>query len=171
MFFVSMTITGVAPRSFWSEAPGPDQITAAISGALASDGFQAPQILTTAAQTGLFSGDNPYSVAITVQAGDGADPTAILAQVSTDVAAAVGQPPQSALVTGTSSTPPTAVQATGAGSSSSGVSGWLSSLQTSLAPIASAFNIDVQFVILGLVALLALAIIVLAPELKAGIAA
>lgn len=174
MQFITVTVTGTAPRSFFSEAPGPDTITTMIGNALASDGFQAPVINVTASQTGLFSGDNPYSATITVQAGDTADPNQVASAVANDVGVAVGQPPTSFLLQGTSTTPPTASQSANLGTGGSGgvassVGGWWTSILNSLQPLASALNTDVQLVVVGLVALLALAVIVLAPELKANL--
>jgi len=161
--FVTVTLSGLAPRGFFSEAPSAADIQGAIQGVLTSDGLNPRSIVVTGGATVLagdiavpFQGDAPYAATITVVAGGAyASPDDLALIVAHDVGVAVGQYPQTIGAASIGGPPVPVVPAS---------SSWLDSLATN-------FNTDVQFVGVGLLALAVLALIILAPELKRAVAA
>jgi len=162
--FVTVTIAGTAPRSFFDEAPTASQIQAAITGALQSDGFQVRSVqVAGGAAAGPsggalpFQGDASYTATITVIAsGDFGAPDDVGLIVAHDVGVAVGQYPTTIGSASVSSSGPVPV---------------IASSGSVFDTLATALQTDVRLVILGLVALAALAIVILAPELKRSVGA
>jgi hypothetical protein len=157
--FVTVSLSGVAPRSFLSEAPSATEIQAAIQAVLISDGLNPRQVTVQGGSSVLagdvpipFQGDAPYSVTITVVAGASyAQPQDLALIVAHDVGVAVGQYPS---VIGTATLGDAPIPVTPDSSAS-----WLDR-------VAGSFNTDVQLVTVGLIVLAALALMILSPELK-----
>jgi hypothetical protein len=162
--FITVALSGLAPRGFLSEAPSASDIQGAIQGVLNSDGLNPRSVVVTGGATVLagdvpvpFQGDAPYVATITVVAGQSYDsPDDLASIVAHDVGVAVGAYPQTIGAASIGDAPTPTLPA------SSG--GFLDTL-------ASNFNTDVQFVGVGLLALAILALIILAPELKRAVSA
>jgi hypothetical protein len=162
MQFVTVTVAGLAPRSYAGVGapPGPAQIQAAISAIFQSDGYTAQSIVVKASETGLIdlvsSGGNPYTATVTLVVADDANPDDVGAIIGQEIGKALGQPVDT-IGTATTSASATAPAAPPASNS------WLDN-------VATQFNTDVEMVIIGLLVLAAIAIVVLSPELKKQIA-
>jgi hypothetical protein len=161
--FVTVTIGGIAPRSFFSEPPSAADIQGAIQGVLTSDGLNPRSVSVTGGGDvsaggipALFQTDAPYVAVITVVAGQTyGSPDDLASVIAHDVGVAVGQYPTTIGSASIGDAPVPSLPAT---------SNWLDSL-------ASSFGTDVQFVGIGLLALAVLALIILSPELKRAVRA